>query len=166
MSRHECKRARHRTVGAVETLEDRVVLNAGTPVPATPAPAPSPINAVAIERFVHKLDRIDATFLKHAKQLSAKVAREAAHAEATLATLATRPQVKLQLATSSSSSGTTTTTTPVTATPALSQLQMVVSSFNVQMNQFNNAYEVAVRAPVHSTCEGGFARLERSSNRH
>jgi hypothetical protein len=140
MSRNEYKSNRRKRVSSVETLDDRVLLAAAVPTPATPPPAPSPVNGAMVEQFEHRLERIDREFLAHSKQLKSSLIRKTDHLEAELASMAKRPQVQAQLVTNAP--GATAPASPVTGTQAVSnQLNQVVASFNSQLTQLSDSFE-------------------------
>ncbi len=140
MSRKEYKSSRRRTVGSVEALDDRVLLTGAVPAPVTPAPAPSPISMAMIDRFEHKLERIDREFLAHSKELKSSAVRKSEHLQAMLASLAKRPQVAAQVVISGSA--TTASVAPVTRAQAVNnQLDQVVASFGSRLTQLDNAFE-------------------------
>jgi hypothetical protein len=140
MSRKECKSNRHKVIGSVETLDDRVLLSAAVPTPATPAPAASPMNVAMVEKFDRKVERIDRDFVAQSKKLKAAVVRKTDRLEAKLASLAKRPQVQSQLVTNVS--GSTTPVSPVTRIQVVSnQLDQTVASFSSALTMLNANFD-------------------------
>lgn len=140
MSRKECKSNRHKVIGSVETLDDRVLLSAAAPTPATPAPAASPMNVAMVEQFDRKVERIDHDFVAQSKKLKAAVVRKTDRLEAKLASLAKRPQVQSQLVTNASAS--ITPVSPETRIQVVSnQLDQTVASFSSALTLLNDSFD-------------------------
>ncbi len=140
MSHRESKSKRRKFVSSVETLEDRLVLNAGAPVPATPPPAASPVSVALVRRFERALDRIDHGFMAKSKHLKTLVIDRTDYLQSVLARVAARAQVEVQNV--SVASNTSASVGLATHAQALNnQLEETVASFSTQVTQLSNAFE-------------------------
>ncbi len=140
MSRRESKSKRRNFVSSVEMLEERLVLNAGAPVPATPPPAPSPISVAVVRQFERALDRIDHGFMAKSKHLESFVVHRTDYLKSVLARVAARAQVQVQNV--SAAANTSSSVGLATHAQALNnQLDQVVASFSTQVTQLSNTFE-------------------------
>jgi hypothetical protein len=140
MSYGEYKSNRRKACGSVEFLDDRVLLNAGGGMPATPPPAASPVSVAVVRRFERDVEKLDRAFMHQSKQLNSFVIRRSNQLEAMLASTASRAQVQVQRALDTPG-----TTSPVSLgtqnQAAQTQLGRAVAAFNIRLNQLNNGLE-------------------------
>jgi hypothetical protein len=140
MNRRGIQSKRYKFVGSVEMLDDRLVLSALAPVPATPAAAASPNAAAQVRKFEHDLERVDHGFMAKSKHLKAYVATKTDYLKSVFARLTARAQVPVQQV--NVTSNTSSSVGPGTRDKGLdNQVDQLVASFNPLVIQLNNGFE-------------------------
>jgi hypothetical protein len=140
MSHCQSRSRKRKFVGSVEILDDRLVLNAGAPVPATPPPAASPFSVAQVRRFERALERIDHGFLAKSKHLESFVVHRTDYLKSVSARIAARAQVQV-LNVSGASNMSSSVGLATHAQSLNNQLDRVVASFSTQVTQLSNAFE-------------------------
>ena len=140
MSPRRSKSAKRAFLGTVEILDDRLVLNAAAPVPATPAAAPGPFSVAHVRSFERALERVDHGFMANSKHLKSFVINRTDYLRSVFARMADRAQVQVQQVLTGAN-----VSSPVGllshAQALNNQLEQIVSSFNTRVTQLNNGFE-------------------------
>ncbi len=140
MSRYQSISRKRKFVGSAEMLENRLVLNAGVPAPATPLPASSPISVAQVRKFERALDRVDHGFMANSKHLKSFVINRTDYLQSVFARVAARagtgPACEHAEASASSSVGLASH-----AQALNNQLNQIVGSFNTRVTQLSNGFE-------------------------
>ena len=140
MSRNQSRSRKRKFVGSAEMLEDRLVLNAGVPAPATPLPASSPFGVAQVRKFERALDRVDHGFMANSKHLKTFVINRTDYLQSVVARVAARAQVQVQHV-SAEASASSSVGLASRAQALNNQLNQIVASFNTRVTQLSNGFE-------------------------
>lgn len=140
MSRYQSRSRKRKFVGSAEMLEDRLVLNAGVPAPATPLPASSPFTVAQVRKAERALDRVDHGFMANSKHLKSFVINRTDYLQSVFARVAARAQVQVQHV-SAEASASSSVGLANRAQALNNELNQIVGSFNTRVTQLSNGFE-------------------------
>jgi hypothetical protein len=139
MDRCDTQSKRHRFVSFVEVLDDRLVLSALGPVPASPAPTAGPFSVAHVRQLERDLEQVDHGVMAKSKHLKSSVVVGADRLKTELAKLAAREPVQVQQVSVTSNMSTAAGETTRAQSPK-DQVDQLVASFNTPSTQGNDGF--------------------------